>query len=1065
MALTENTTAQKAAGSLKPRSAERRQVTALSYDLVGSTRLAAQLDPEDLRSLQRLFHETCSNAIARYEGYISHYTGDGAMAFFGYPKAHEDDPERAVRAGLAILAECRKLNEQQRSPEIPIALRVGIATGLVVAGDFAGDRAFDQDDIVGIAPNLAYKIQAAALPNSVQISSVTRELTAGLFQCRAQPPLIIPGLNQPQPVWQVLRARARNSRSWSARLPSITPLVSRDEEVAILMRRWELAEAGEGQVALLSGEPGIGKSRIAATIKDHVAQRRHFTVTLQCSSQETDTAFHPIIRLLEQISGASSASADFLSERFGKVLGEPKEALSNIVPYLARLLDRSDDDNNFPANLGPEQIKQRTMAAVIKLLEHASLQRPVLLICEDIHWIDPTSEELLSLLIDRVNRLRVMMLITFRPSYQVPWVGQPHVTLVALNRLSDRYSFTMVRYLARNHSVTQATIDRIVALSDGVPLFIEELSRTVFHVGSDQSQNATGSAGEAGSTGIALAAEPTIPATLSDSLAARLDQLGAGREIAQICSVIGRSFDAELVCKMAGQDEAEVAHSLEGLVASGLASRLGRPPHATYTFRHALIQESAYRSMLRASRQAIHRRLADILATDYGDVSDGAPEILAHHYEEAGAATEAIQYLHQAARNAVAHSANIEAVRLLDRALRLLATLPESETRNLSELSLLVSLGPPRLGISGPGAPEVQALYARAIELCSKLPNSPDHFVAHWGWWFTSKDNREALDRANRLVSLAFSLEDDELALQAHHCQWATQFSIGDHLRTSQHIESGLKIYERGDFRLHSTRFGGHDPKSCALGELALSLWLTGDYDRSLRSMEQAVAHAEALQQSGSIRHSRDQQIMLHRYRGDADKVLRLAEAMADYAEDQGFKGLAAQAKVFRGWAVAKLGDADRGVGLLVDGLAEHMEINTPEDLPVYYEMVAEAYGVKGAPESGLPLLIEAETVADRTGLLTWSAELCRRKGALLLQQSRHNMAEARACFARAIAIAQSQGARALLLRALCDDIRSGTDDERPQARAALAALCDSLTEGRDYVDVIMARRLLDEAR
>ncbi len=1036
---------------MKPRSAERRQVTALSYDLVESTRLAAQLDPEDLRSLQRLFHETCSNAIAHYEGYISHYTGDGAMAFFGYPQAHEDDPERAVRAGLAILAQCHKLNEKERFPGIPIALRVGIATGLVVAGDFAGDRAFDQDDVVGIAPNLAHKIQAAAVQNTVEISGITRELTAGLFQCRARPALAIAGFDQPQPVWQVVRARARNTRSWSARLPSVTPLVSRDEEVAILTRRWELAEAGEGQVALLSGEPGIGKSRIAAAIKDHVAQSRHFTITLQCSSQETDTAFHPLIRLLEQIAGAKSASADLLAQRLGNILGQPPAAFSDIAPYLARLLDRSDDDNVLLPNLDPEQIKQRTMAAVIELLEQASRQRPMLLICEDIHWIDPTSEELLSLLMDRVNRLRVLIL------------GQPHVTLLALNRLTDRHSFTMVSYLARDRNVTQAVIDRIVALSDGVPLFLEELSRTVFRVQPDTLQVANGNSRGGGDPAIAATIEPTIPATLSDSLAARLDQLGAGREIAQICSVIGRSFDAALVCKVAGQDEVKVAHALEGLVATGLASMRGRAPHATYTFRHALIQESAYRSMLRTSRQAIHRRLADILTADYADVSDGAPEILAHHYEEAGAAAEAIRQLHQAARNAVAQSANVEAARLLDRALRLLATLPETEERHSLELSLLVSLGPPRLGINGPGAPEVQALYARAIDLCGKLPSSPDQFAAHWGWWFTSRDNREALDRANRLSSLASRLDDDELALQAHHCQWATQFMIGDHLRTVAHIERGLEIYERGDFRLHSMRFGGHDPKSCALGELALSQWLTGDYDRSLHSIDQAVAHAAALQQSGSIRHSRDQQIMLYRFRGDAAKVKQLAEEMAAYAVDQGFKGLAAQAKVFRGWAAAKLGDADLGLKVILDGLAEHMAINTPEDLPVYYEMVAEAYGIKGEPESGLPLLAEAVNMAERTGLQTWSAELFRRNGVLLLQQSPQNRAEARACFAKAIAVAEAQGARALLLRARCDEVRIAEDGERVLACTALASLCDSLTEGRDYVDVVEARHLLGE--
>lgn len=1052
---------QKPTASLKPRSAERRQVTALSYDLVESTRLAAQLDPEDLRSLQRLFHETCSNAVAHYDGYIGHYTGDGAMAYFGYPRAHEDDPERAVRAGLAILADCLALNETKSFRGIQIAVRVGIATGLVVAGDFAGDRAFDHDDVVGLAPNLAFKMQATALPNTVVVSGNTRELTAGLFQCRARPALAIAGFDKPQPVWQVLRARARVTRSWGARLQSVTPLVSRDEEVAILNRCWELAEAGEGQVALLSGEAGIGKSRIAAAMKDYVAQRRHFTVTLQCSSQETDTAFHPIIRLLELVAGAKSASAELIAKRFSDILGEPKTDFEAIAPYLARLLDHNSDDSTLPPALDPEQIKQRTMGAVMELLERTSRQRPVLLVCEDVHWIDPTSEELLGLFLERLSRLRVLALITFRPGYQIRWAGQPHVTALTLNRLTEQHSAAMVSYLARDRNVTQEVIDRIVALADGVPLFIEELSRTVF----GQAQGATGKAAGNGGTADGAPSEPSIPATLSDSLTARLDQLGTGREIAQICSAIGRSFGASLVSKVAEQDENTVARALEGLVSTGLASMHGRAPQAVYTFRHALIQESAYHSMLRANRQAIHRHIADVLAADYADASDGAPEILAHHYEAAGAAADAIRHLHQAARSAVAGSANVEAVRLLNRALRLLATMPESDERDLCELSLLVSLGPPRLGISGTGAPEVQELYGRAIDLCDKLPSSPHHFAAHWGWWFTSRDNREALDRANRLSSLAYRLEEDGLALQAHHCQWATQFCLGDHLRTAEHIAKGLEIYERGDFHLDSTRYGGHDPKSCGLGERALSLWLTGDYDRSLQSIEQAVAHAEALQQSGSIRHSRDQQIMLHRYRGDAAMVLRLAEEMAAYAAAQGFKGLAAQAKVFRGWAAAKLGDPDDGLRAITDGLIEHMAINTPEDLPVYYEMAAEAYGMKGAPERGLPLLTEAVSMAQRTGLQTWSAELFRRRGVLLLQQSQSNKLEARACFAQAIAIAEAQGARALQLRALCNEIEIAEGTELVAARAKLAYLSDALTEGRDYVDVVEARRLLDDVK
>jgi predicted ATPase len=489
----------------------------------------------------------------------------------------------------------------------------------------------------------------------------------------------------------------------------------------------------------------------------------------------------------------------------------------------------------------------------------------------------------------------------------------------------------------------------------------------------------------------------------------------------------------------------------------------GRPPQAVYSFRHALIQESSYRSMLRNKRERIHRRLADLLVAGYADPSDGAAEVIAHHYEESGAAAKAIPYLHQAARHAAARSANVEAVRLLERALRLLTAMPEGKKRDSDELSLLVSLGSPRLTISGPGAPEVQSIYGRAIELCEKLPNTPHHFAAHWGWWFTSRDNREALERANRLSQLTEHLDDDELALQAHHCQWATQFCLGDYRQTAAHIARGLEIYDRGDFRLQSMLYGGHDAKSCGLGELALSQFLTGDYDRSLQSIELGVAHALSLEQTGSIRHSRDQQIMLHRFRGDAAKVLCLAEEMAAYAQEQGFRGLAAQAKVFRGWAEAKLGDVRMGVSAISEGLAEHIAINTPEDLPIYYEMAAESHGANGDPGRGLELLAKAIPVAERTGLQTWTAELFRRKGVLLLQESRDNKCEALACFDEAIKIATAQGARALLLRALCEKIHISDGSQRAATQGNLAALCVSLEEGHGYGDVIAARRLVDQ--
>jgi predicted ATPase/class 3 adenylate cyclase len=1052
------------------RSAERRQVTALSYDLVGSTRLAALLDPEDMQALQRSFHELCTNAISRFDGYVGRYSGDGAMAYFGYPRAHEDDPERAIRAGLAIVAGCQAFGAKHAGAEAKIAVRVGIATGLVVAGDFAGDKAFDQNDVVGIPPNLAFKLQAGALANSVVISSTTRELTVGLFQCRVRPPLTISGFDRPQPVWEVLRARSHAPRSWRSRLHSITPLAAREEEIATVRRRWERAEQGEGQIVLLSGEPGIGKSRIAAEIRHHIARRPHFALTLQCSSQRMETAFHPLTGLLERVLRLALTSApEAIAERLAQLVGAPKSEFAEVAHYIARLLTAPAGESEPALELDPEQVKQKTMAAIMGLVERMSRERPMLIVCEDVHWIDPTSQELLDFLIEAVSRLRVLVLITFRPGYDARCIGQPQVTLIALNRLDERHCAAMISFLAHDRKVHRAVVDRIIALADGVPLYVEELSRTVFGVSPEHSS-------EAGAASDAATSELAIPATLADSLTARLDQLGPGREIVQICSVIGRSFTALLVFKLVRKDEtsveralegrvseASMERALEGLVSLGLASMRGHGARAVYTFRHALIQESAYRSILRRSRQAMHRRVAELLASDYAGSTEAAPEILAHHYEEAGEAKLAVDCLRQAAQAAAARSANVEAVRLLERALRLLANLPKDQERDRRELSLLVSLGPPQIAISGTAAPEVQKLYGRAIELCGKLPNSPHHFAAHWGWWFCAGDYKESLERANRLSSLTAGLNDEELELQAHHCQWATQFSIGEHARCCDHIARGLALYERGDYRAHAALYGGHDPKVCGLGERGLSQWLMGQFDQSLASIEQSIAHARTLQHGGSIGHSLHIQMMLHQYRGDGARVLELAGEITDFAEKFNFQGLASRAKVFRGWAMGKLGDAAAGMAVIEEGLAEHRASNSEEDFPVYFEMLAEAYGAEGEPELGLPLLDEALSMAERSGLQYWTAELLRRKGVLLLQQSSANATDAVANFQRAIEVAEAQGARTLLLRAMCDKTRiAARSASRAAAKDALASLLATFSEGRDCADLRNARSLIE---
>jgi class 3 adenylate cyclase/predicted ATPase len=1034
--------------------AERRQLTVMFVDLAGSTALSGQLDPEEMRDVIRSYQRAVHGEITRLSGYVAKFMGDGVLAYFGWPRAHEDDAERAVRAALAVVKVVAALTTPASEP---LGARVGIATGLVVVGDLVGEGSAQEEAVIGETPNLAARLQSLAEVNSVIVAGPTRRLLGEIFDLADLGSHDLKGFARPVQAWRVVgesRARGRFEALHGKRL---TPLVGRDAEIAVLLDKWRSVKKGRGQVVLLSGEPGIGKSRIAAEVKRYISHARPFVLTFQCSPHHSDTAFHLLVGFFEHFAGLKlTSSPDAVSKRLAELAGMPESGFIEAAHYVARLLRPAGGTPERPLGSNPEQIKQKTIATLIALVGRMSRQRPVLVICEDAHWIDPTSQELLDLLVETIERLRVLLLITFRPGYTAHWLAQPQVAVLELNRLNEPSGAAMVSHIAGHVGVPQAVIDRIVASADGVPLFVEELSRTVFGTALDDSRGG-------GSPGGAAAPDLPIPASLSDSLTARLDQLGSGRAIAQICSVVGRSFTARLVCKVAKTTEAAVESALAGLVTLGLASVEGRPAEATYTFTHALIQESAYHSILRSHRRTLHRRLAAVLATDYSGTSDGAPEILAHHFEEAGDATQAIRSLQQAARAATARSGNVEAVRLLERALRLLATLPAGPERDTMELALLISLGPPQIATSGTAAPKVQKLYGRAIELCEIVPKSSDHFAAHWGWWFCAPDFKETLKRANLLSSLAEDLDDEELELQAHHCQWATQFNIGNQALCCEHIERGLAIYERGDYRTHAALYGGHDPKVCGLGERALSQWLTGHYNSSLSSIELSLAHAQLLQHGGSIGHSRDIQIMLYRYRDDAVKVLKLAEEIADFALSQGFTRLISQAKIFRGWALARLGDPTSGVILIGEGLAEHRSANSQEDYPVYLEMLAEVHGANSKPELGIPLLDEGVAIADRTGQQYWTAEMLRRKGVLLLQESATRQPEALACFERAMAVAEGQGARALLLRAMCNRAEIiGTSEKRAEVRDALALLHASFTEDLECNDVRNARCLLE---
>jgi class 3 adenylate cyclase/predicted ATPase len=1034
---------------------ERRQVTALSYDLVGSTQLASRLDPEDLRAIRRSFHDACSNAVKRYEGHINGYAGDGAMAFFGYPGAHEDDAERAVKAGLEIVAGCQELNAKLSLEGCEVAVRVGIATGLVVAGGFNGEPAAGYDDIVGLAPNLANKIQSAAEINTVVISAATHDLVGSLFNLKSQPPVNLKEFPDPLSVWQVRKIRQFPTRYQAGRHLITTPLVSREEELATIGRRWSAAKKGEGQVVLFSGEPGIGKSRLLIATISQLAVPKHAALVFQCSSQSRDTPLQPAIDFLRRITRVTpSQSVADVADRLSRFVPGWSEKLDWTIPYIALLLLPSERSSLHLEDLSSEVIKERSLSAILTLITTISSFHPIILAVEDAHWIDPTSQELLDRLVEQAQELAMLIVVTYRPGYQARWIGQPHVSLLALNRLNSRNSAKIVKHLADGLDLPETVVEQIVKMADGIPLFIEELSQTVLK----REQKPAGAVAQTAQTNF------DIPASLSDSLTARLDQLGPKREIAQIASAIGRSFPLSLLTKVAATTTVEVEEALDTLLAHGLASVHGSAGGPTYTFKHALIQESAYASMMRNTRQRIHQRIAEILERDFIDSGEATPEVLAHHYGESGQLDKAIANFKEAGRRAAAKSANVEAVNLLMRALGLTAKLPEDGARDELELSLLVALGPLQISTSGPGGPETQSSYKKATELCERLSHSPHHFPALWGWWRVAPNFKEMHQRANRISTHVAVLEDAHLQLQAHHCQWATLFMLGNQKACCDHIAQGLQIYEEGDYRSHGILYGGHDPKVCGLGEKGLSLWLLGYPDQSLRAAASSLEFAESLQHSGTIGHSRDIEIMVHRYRRDAATVLERADAMTAFAQKSGSLDLSAKAKIFRGWALTLQGKVDEGIRLIQDGLEAQRLVGTQEDFPVYYEMLAEAYGIAGKPELGLELIDEAIGMADKTGLQYWTAELLRRKGELLLQQTDRAGELAELCFQKATDVATAQDAKSLLLRIAMSRVRHGEPEANARGHAAsLRKVYQLFSEGFDTEDVRQAGKLLQE--
>jgi class 3 adenylate cyclase/predicted ATPase len=660
--------------------AERRQLTVMFCDLVGSTALSARLDPEDMREIVGAYHRSCAEQITKAGGFVAKYMGDGVLAYFGYPQAHEHDAERAVVAGLALAEAVPML---KTAAGIPLQVRVGIATGLVVVGDLIGSGDAQERGVVGDTPNLSARLQALAEPNMVVIADSTRKLLGNLFELRDLGPQDLKGIAGPTRAWAALRASSVESRFDALHMTNLTALVGREEEFEALLRRWSRAKMGEGQVVLISGEAGIGKSRLTAALLERLAAESHTRLRYFCSPQHTDSALHPIIGQMERAAGLAyndrpQVKLDKLDGALAQASTSPEDAA-----LFAEMLSLANDGRHRAQELSAEQRRQRTLEALSTQLAALAHQQPVLMIFEDAHWTDPTSLEVLGRTVDRIKTLPALMIVTFRPEFNAPWVGQSHVMSLTLNRLGEREAAGIIAGLIGNKNLPADVMAEIVERTDGIPLFVEEMTKAVLEAESEGTARRT----VAAVSSSALA----VPASLHASLMARLDRLGPAKEVAQIGSAIGREFSHALLASVAGKSEVDLASALDRLFQAGLLFRQGVPPQASYLFKHALVQDAAYGTLLREPRRALHASIAETLESQFAETAESQPEILAHHFAEAGLTEAAIEWWGTAGQRSLARSALLEGGEQLKRALAKIPTLPVTPALRREEIKLEVA--------------------------------------------------------------------------------------------------------------------------------------------------------------------------------------------------------------------------------------------------------------------------------------------------------------------------------------------------------------------------------------
>jgi class 3 adenylate cyclase/predicted ATPase len=1040
--------------------AERRHLTVLFCDLVGSSRLSELLDPEEFRELLAAYQESCATIVSNYDGRVARYVGDGLLIYFGYPQAHEDDAPRALRAALEIAEAIDRLELPLTLPIDALAVRIGIATGTVVVGDIGSGARREEMAVVGETPNLAARLQTLASPGEIIIAAQTFELVAGYFNIDDLGEHKLKGISQPQTIYRVRGESGAQSRLEASAGLGLTPLVGRKEEVAILTKRWSQAEQGESHLVMLSGEAGIGKSRVLRTFREKIADSPHSQVLYYGSAYHQNSAFYPVIDQFERaLRIDSNDSTELRLEKLQFEVSRLGLEVESTVPPLAALLSLDKNDTG-PDVLQSGELKRRQQVAICSMIEAMSREAPVLLVVEDAHWFDASSLELLVAIGERLNRARLLIVMTHRPEFTFAGRSGANLTQIPLSHLGGLESTAIVTRVAGNKPLPDEVAAEIIAKTDGIPLFVEELTRSLLE---------TGVLRDDGNRFVLDNPLPplAIPPSLQDSLMARLDRLATSKDIAQLAACIGRSFDFRLLSAVASQDEIELRSALDLLVEAGLVHERGMHAGVTYEFKHALVRDAAYDSLLKSTRQLNHQRIAQTLEQGFKSLADAQPELVALHYTEAGLAEPAVTWWQRAGERSIKLAATLEAIQHLECGLELLASLDRNAAHMRTEADMLIALANTIRIVEGHASRRAGELFARCRSLCETLRDKDREFPALWGMWSVAMARgalEQATDKARHILALAKDMGQPNLELEAHHALWGTFSLTGDLAACRHHAERGIELYrfeQHGDFGFV---YGNHDPGVCASYTRAMMLWLQGFSEQARVQVETALDMLQRHTQPTFITHGLIHCCEVYRVLGDQQRVVEIVEQVLPLAEGAANADQTVYCKFLLAWAQAVPGDYSDGISRMEAAL----EGRLPNAFQYYYSsclsMLADACFRDAQIKRGKRHLQKALEDINVSAEQWWEAELHRLEGQAYLLSNDADLGSARKSFQTALEVSRMQGSKMLELRAVTELSRLLFSQGEPsQAFDLLAPVYEWFTEGLETTDLREARLLLEK--